>query len=91
MAMVPVAETDLPSSYTVVLSSNLSEYMLSPMQAAFVSIEAHGAVVLSRFTDGERVEKFELSGSEVDALVATYRRRRCLLKRARLAALAELS
>jgi len=70
------------SSYTVQLSSNLdSASALCPMETTIARIEPHGAITLFRFTSGDHVERFELSAAEVDALVATNRRRRLLVNR----------
>ena len=73
---------DEVSSYTLHLSSNFSDpSALCPREATFAHIEPYGAIVLFRFTSGEHAERFELSAAEVDALVATNRRRRSLIGR----------
>jgi len=70
------------SSYTVQLSSHLDPTsVLCPMETTLARIEPHGAVILFRFTSGEHVERFELSSAEVDALIATNRRRRLCVRR----------
>ena len=84
------AQPDMPSPYIVPLSSNLNQYSAFPQEVTFAQIEPHGAILLCRFVSGERVEQFELSGSEVDALLATSRRRRRFLSRASRAVMIEL-
>jgi hypothetical protein len=70
------------SPHTIELSSNLSDHSpFSPMETTFAKVEPHGAVVLFRFTSGEETERFELSGAEVDALVAANRRRKAIFGR----------
>src|SRR2546421_11790794 len=70
------------SSYTVQLSSNLNSHSaLSPAEATFAMVEPYGAVTLCRFISDQEVQFIELSSAEVDALVATNRRRKALMKR----------
>jgi hypothetical protein len=51
------------------------------METTFARVEPHGAVILFRFVSGEEAEQFELSGAEVDALVAANRRRKATVER----------
>ena len=77
-----LAVTEPVSAYTIPLSSKLSEpSALCPLEATIARIEPHGAVILCRFTDGEHAQTFELSAAEIEALVATNRRRKALLRR----------
>jgi hypothetical protein len=69
-------------SHLIQLSSRLHDHCpFSPMETVFARVEPHGAVVLFRFTSGEETERFELSGAEVDALVAANRRRKAIVGR----------
>jgi hypothetical protein len=84
------AEIEFPSSYRVILSSQLNDCVSVPMESTFATIEPHGAIILSRFVSGEEAQVFELSGAEFETLLKTYRRRKRLLKRAAAVALADL-
>jgi hypothetical protein len=80
----PIRAPKPATTYTVVLASNYLGAALPPYDPPWVTcaeVEPHGAICLTRFTSYEQVEHFELSAAEVDALVATNRRRLALLKR----------
>lgn len=75
-------EARLRSGYTLQLSSHLeSDSALNPMEVAFAEVGLYGSISLYRFVSGERVACFDLTASEVDALVAANRRRRALIRR----------
>jgi hypothetical protein len=68
--------------YTIELSSPLDHHSpFCPMETTFARVEPHGAVVLFRSVSGEETRQFELSGAEVDALVAANRRRKATVER----------
>jgi len=80
-------DTEAPDAYegsphTIELSSNLDHHSpFSPMEVTRALVEPHGAVVLLREVEGEDPERFELTGAEVEALIAALRRRRAIVRR----------
>jgi hypothetical protein len=82
------AKTCKPSPYKVCLSSNLSDSRFD-VEVVLAEVEPYGAVSFYRFTSEREVQHFDLTAAEVDALIATNRRRKSLIKRNQAALLAD--